>query len=111
MIAMIRDHGQHRTEHSHIHGVDGAGVIAAATTALARDVVASASITTDGFRFGKLTNLWDVNFLPGGSKYGDIDGLLSLCAPVKMVLNDSDKTGLTAVKATYEATGSQLELR
>lgn len=111
MIAMIRDHGQHRTEHIHIHGVDGAGVIAAATTALARDVVASASITTDGFRFGKLTNLWDVNFLPGGSKYGDIDGLLSLCAPVKMVLNDSDKTGLTAVKATYEATGSQLELR
>ena len=111
MIAMIRDHGQHRTEHIHVFGIEGAGALAAATTALARDSVASATIDTEGLRFGKLTNVWDVNFIPGASKYGDIDGMLSLCAPVKLALTDSDKSGLTAVKATYEAMGAQLELR
>ena len=111
MIAMIRDHGQHRTEHIHIRGIDGAGAIAAATTALAREAVASAHISTEGFRFGKLTSVWDTNFLPGAAKYGDIDGMLSLCAPVKLTLIDPDKASLTAVKATYELTGSTLEFK
>ena len=108
MIAMIRDHGQHRTEHIHVHGIDGAAAIAAATTALAHDAVASAHISTEGFRFGKLTDVWDVNFLPGAAKYGDLDGLMSLCAPTGLVVSDPDKSSLSGTTETYQVTGSAL---
>jgi dienelactone hydrolase len=106
MIAMIRDHEQHRTEHIQVHGLDGAGVIAAAATALARDAVSELHVRTDGFRFAKLTNVWDVNFLPGAVKYGDVAGMLSLCAPVKMTLNDPDHALFDTVARTYRAAGA-----
>lgn len=106
VIAMIRDNARHRTEHIRVEGLDGAGIIAAAATALARDAVSELHVQTDGFRFVKLTDVWDANFLPGAVKYGDVRGILSLCAPVKMVLNDRDPTLCHAVAQTYEAAGA-----
>ena len=31
-----------------------------------------------GFRFGKVLDLHSPDFLPGGAKYGDVDGLIAL---------------------------------
>jgi len=107
MIAMIRDNEHHHTARIQVHGFDGAGVIAAAATALARDAVSELHVRTDGFRFAALKDVWDVNFLPGAVKYGDVTGILSLCAPVKMTLDDPDPKLREAISQTYRAVGAE----
>ena len=39
------------------------------------------AINTNGFRFGKVLNYRDVDFLPGGSKYLDLPGMLATAPP------------------------------
>ena len=51
---------------------------------------------TAGFRFGKLTDYRDVNFLPGGAKYGDVPGLLALNAPAKLWIGGEAMPALAA---------------
>lgn len=63
-----------------IAGVEGAGAIAVATAALAGSSVREVVADLEGFRFANLTNVWDVNFMPGAEKYGDIEALLALCS-------------------------------
>ena len=109
MIAMIRDHAQHRTAHLRVHGMDGAGMIAAAATALARDQVTELHVDTEGFRFANLKDVWDADFLPGAVKYGDVAGILELCAPVKLFLEDSDPTVCEMVGSAYQAAGAPNE--
>jgi hypothetical protein len=106
MIAMIRDNEHHHTARIVVHGLDGAGIIAAAATALACDAVSELHVRTDGFRFAKLDNVWDVQFLPGAVKYGDVAGILTLCAPVKMTLQDSDPCLRETLAQTYRAAGA-----
>jgi cephalosporin-C deacetylase-like acetyl esterase len=63
-----------------VAGVEGAGAIAVATAALAGSSVREVVADLEGFRFAKLSNVWDVNFMPGAEKYGDIEALLALCS-------------------------------
>ena len=58
----------------------------AAALARCDGVVNRAALDTRGFRFGKLTDYRDASFLPGGAKYGDLPGMLSLAAPTKLWL-------------------------
>lgn len=81
MVATLRDDGDHRSRKLRIAGVEGAGVIALAVTALAGKTVSQLACDTEGFRFAKLDHVWDVNFVPGAAKYGDVPALLALCAP------------------------------
>lgn len=67
-----------------VAGFGGTGPIVAAARAVAREGIDRAAVETGGFRFGKLTDYRDVNFLPGGAKYGDVPGLLALNAPGKL---------------------------
>ncbi|HEU0010063.1 MAG TPA: acetylxylan esterase [Verrucomicrobiae bacterium] len=67
-------------------GLDGAGPIAAAARAVSGDAIQRAVIDTEGFRFGQVLNIHDPNFLPGGAKYGDLPGLLTLAAPAPTLL-------------------------
>ena len=60
------------------------------------------------FRFGKLLDFQDVNFLPGGAKYGDLPGLLALGAPGKLWLAGEEKSA--GVKAFYELAGAEKNL-
>ncbi len=60
--------------------VDGLGQIAVAVRALAGSAVSRAAIDTQGFRFATITDLRDVNFLPGGAKYGDLPAMLAIAA-------------------------------
>ncbi|MCX7010495.1 MAG: acetylxylan esterase [Kiritimatiellaeota bacterium] len=71
-------------------GVEGASAIAAATTAMAGWPPQALVLDDAGFRFAKLQSVWDVNFLPGAEKYGDLPALLDLCS-VKTVLLGTDK--------------------
>ena len=59
-------------------GLNGVGPIAAAARAVAGTAIDTVAIDTNGFRFGSLLDYRDLNFLPGGSKYLDIPGILAV---------------------------------
>jgi len=56
------------------------GPIAVAALAMASEHVDLGAVDTHGFRFGKVLDYRDPMFLPGGSKYRDLPGMLSLNA-------------------------------
>lgn len=93
VIAMIRDHDKYHTDQILVAGLEGAGQVAAATVAQAKSVVDQGVVATGGFRFGSLKEVWDVNFVPGAVKYGDVPALLTLCAPVSLKVLDEAKGG------------------
>jgi hypothetical protein len=85
--------------------LDGAGPWAAAARAQSGDAVARAAIDTAGFRFSGLKSTSDVNFLPGGAKYGDLPGMIALGAPGDLWLaGENDAPPL--VEAAYGAAGT-----
>ena len=47
----------------------------------------------------------DPRFLPGGAKYGDLPGLLSLAAPSKLWLAGESADSAVLAKAAYTASG------
>jgi len=69
-----------------VAGFGCAGPVVAAARAVAREGIDRAAVDTGGFRFSRLTDYRDANFLPGGAKYGDVPGLLALGAPGKLWL-------------------------
>ncbi|REK19039.1 MAG: acetylxylan esterase [Planctomycetota bacterium] len=83
-----------------------AGAWAAAARAQAREAVSRAAIDTGGFRFGKLTSIGDVNFIPGAVKYCDVPGLLALAAPGELWLADESPMTPGLVSAAYTASGA-----
>jgi hypothetical protein len=66
-----------------------------------------AAIDTGGFRFGKLTDYRDANFLPGGAKYGDLPGMLSLAAPAKLWIAGETEESAALAKKVYTAAGAR----
>ena len=90
-------------------GIAGAWV--AAARAQAGDVVARAAIDTDGFRFAKLKSINDLNFLPGGAKYGDLPGMLALGAPGELWLSGEGPMAPGLVSAAYTAAGASGKLQ
>jgi dienelactone hydrolase len=62
-------------------GLGELGPVAAAARAVAGGDIARAAVFTGGFRFASLLDYRDPRFLPGGAKYLDVPGLLSLSAP------------------------------
>lgn len=61
-------------------GSQGAGVTAAAATAVLDRAIDDSVLATDGFRFASLTAPWQPMFVPGAVKYGDVPALLRLAA-------------------------------
>lgn len=110
MIAMIRDHEQYRAQRVVVAGVEGAGLIAAAAASLAPSDVARLVADTEGFRFGNLKSVWDVNFIPGAAKYGDIFGLLSLCSSTPTTVIHEDPKTLGDVIASFRAAANESAL-
>lgn len=80
LISWVRndDHGPKRVS---VLAIEGAGAIAAAARVIAGEAITKLAVDTKGFRFSKLDDYLDPNFLPGAVKYGDTIGLLSLSAP------------------------------
>ncbi len=93
-----------------VAGLGGAGPWVAAAVAQAGAAVQAAVVDTGGFRFGKVLDIQDVNFLPGGAKYGDLPGLLALCAPVKLWVAGEGSQGPAVVRTMYEKAGASHNL-
>ncbi|MFM9118649.1 MAG: alpha/beta hydrolase family protein [Planctomycetota bacterium] len=88
-------------------GLNGTGPIAALAKAQAGEAITATAIDTRGFRFGKLLELHDPNFLPGGAKYGDLPGILSLAAPGKLWVTGEGEKLPAIVQAAYGASGQK----
>lgn len=74
--------GSHPSPQSVVLAGSGqSGTIALAARALAGAAVDRAAVDTGGFRFGKVLDYRDPMFLPGGSKYLDVPGLIALNGP------------------------------
>jgi dienelactone hydrolase len=89
--------------------LDETGPIAAAARAQSAQAIEKAAINTAGFRFGRVLNWRDPNFLPGGAKYGDVPGLLALGAPGKLWLAGEGETLPNMVKDAYERANKSSE--
>jgi len=87
-------------------GRAGAGPLVAAARALCGGQVSHAIIETGGFRFGSLLDFRDLNFLPGGAKYGDLPGLLALAAPAPTLVIGESSSALAGVRTRYQAAGA-----
>jgi len=109
LIGAIRDDKWQRPHQIYVAGVEGAGVIAAAATALAPTAVRQLACDTGGFRFAQLDNPWDVNFVPGGAKYGDVPALLALCAPIKTTVVGETRGSVAGVASAFAAAKGQVE--
>ncbi|MST00522.1 MAG: acetylxylan esterase [Pedosphaera sp.] len=107
LVRLTQEHQQQSTA-VELVGLGAMGPVAAASRALCGDVIYRAAIDTGGFRFGKLTDFHDVNFLPGGAKYDDVPGLLALSAPEKLWLAGEGDGGV--VKAFYQAQNAAANL-
>lgn len=101
IVSMVKNH-ERTPESISIVALDGAGPIAAAAAAFApKGVINKLAVNTSGFRFSKLLDYRDPNFLPGGAKYGDLPAMLALAAPTKMLLYGESTPEI--VKQAYAA--------
>ena len=78
----------------HLVALNGAAPHAICAAALAHDKLASLAVDTQGFRFGSITQIRDVNLLPGAVKYGDLPSLLTLCLPLRTAVAGESKETL-----------------
>ena len=83
-------------------GLNGAGAWVAAAKAQAGGGVACVAVDTGGFRFANAPDIYDVNFLPGGAKYGDVPGILALAAPGKLWLAGEGTETPALLKRNYQ---------
>lgn len=90
-------------------GFGMAGPQVAAARAVAGDAVNRTALDTNGFRFGKLLDYRDPQFLPGGAKYLDLPGLLALGAPQPLWLAGEPKP-LSLVVDAYQRAGKADQL-
>lgn len=102
-IITFTENHQSKPERIHLVGLDGAGPLVAAARAQAQDAVDRVAIGTGGFRFAKVSDIHDVNFLPGGAKYGDLPAVLALAAPGRLWLAGEGKDAPQVVQAAYRA--------
>ncbi len=77
VIKYVSSH-ERKSETLNVVGLAGGGPWVAAARAQASEVISRTAIDTGGFRFGKLLDIHDVSFLPGGAKYGDLPGLIAI---------------------------------
>ena len=92
-----------------VAGFGGTGPIVAAARAIAGDAITQAAVNTNGFRFGKLLDFRDPQFLPGGAKYLDVPGLLALSAPYPLWVAGEGKAP-ALVSDLYKTAGKETQL-
>lgn len=101
VLKYVKDH-ETKSERLDIVALDGTGVIAIAARAVSGGALNRVAAETSGFRFGKVLDLHDVNFLPGGAKYDDLPGLLAVASPAEFWISGEDETSLKLARAAYE---------
>jgi dienelactone hydrolase len=91
-------------------GIGGAGPWAAAARAQAEGAVRCMAVDTGGFRFADVNDMRDINFLPGGAKYGDLPGMLALGAPGKLWLAGEHGQAPALLRQMYEVAGAHKKI-
>ena len=97
-------------------GMDGAGhwvlgALAAAATAGDSAAIDQAVVATEGFRFAAVPSVWHADFVPGSLKYGDVSGLLTVAAPLPLVLVEADAAVRASAASAWQAAGAPGRLR
>lgn len=93
-----------------IVALDSVGPIAVAARTIAGQALDKSAINTNGFRFGKVLDYRNVDFLPGGSKYLDLPGMLAT-APSKPLWITGESTLPSIVAEIYKnRPGQKVEL-
>ncbi len=75
-----RDASQPAVKKVSLAGFGKMGPVAAAVSASTRGAITKTAVDTGAFRFGQLLDYRDPMFLPGGSKYLDVPGLLCVAS-------------------------------
>ena len=104
-ISFIK-HNDQEPQSVEIVALDGTAPVAAVALSQCSKVVKLAVLDTQSFRFGTLTDYLDASFLPGGAKYGDLPGFLSLAAPARLWLAGETAESAGLVKLAYSASGA-----
>lgn len=110
VMALIKwaEHADARLGGFGVLGTGSAGPIVGAASALVQSgKLRRTSIETNGFRFEHIDDVYNVDFLPGAVKYGDLPGLLALTAPRALQISGESEGSLTQVRAAYHAEGKQ----
>ena len=105
-ISLVQNH--ERTPDSiDLIGVNGAGPITLAARAQAGNLIRRCAVDTEGFRFAKITEVDDVNFVPGAATYADLPGLMALSAPGELWVAGEGKTLPAVVTKAFSAGGKK----
>lgn len=86
--------------------VDRISPVLAAARAVAGASLGRVALRLGGFRFGGLREMHDPNFLPGGAKYGDIDGMLVAGGHAPLWLGEPAEPVTGRLQAAYTAAGT-----
>lgn len=76
LLTMMRNQADYPVRQLRVVGVDGAALIALVTAVVTP--VDGVEADLQGFRFANLSSPWDVHFMPGAVKYGDVEMLRRL---------------------------------
>ena len=101
-LSAIRSHERQSTSIDLV-ALDGTAPIAVVARAQSGDAVRRLVIGNADFRFGKVNEIHDVSFLPGGAKYGDLPGFLAMNAPQETRVANGNVPELT--KKIYASAG------
>src|SRR5439155_22468359 len=101
---------ERKTKRLDLVGLGGAGPWTAAARVKAWEAIDHAAIGLDGFRFGQVSDIHDVSFLPGGAKYDDVPGLLAVGAPKPLWLAGEGGEAPGIVRAAYHSNGATCQL-
>ncbi|MCA9062770.1 MAG: acetylxylan esterase, partial [Planctomycetaceae bacterium] len=103
-------HHQNQPSALHLVAVNGAAPYAVAAAAIAHDSLSSVVLNTEGFRFANITEIRDVNLLPGAVKYGDLPGIAALIFPTRLMLVAETPQSIGVVQKARRATGGQMQV-
>ncbi len=92
----------------HLVGVNGAGPIVASAGAIAGRAIDSLAVDTQGYRFGNITEVRDVNLLPGAVKYGDVPAILALCSQSKLAVAGETTDSASMTVSVFKAVKGSL---
>ena len=90
-VQYIRGHEKPSSQVSLV-ALDATAPIAAAARAQSGKALDRVALHLGEFRFGRVLDLHSPDFLPGGAKYGDVDGLITLGESELQRLNAPDAT-------------------
>lgn len=106
VLSFVLNH-EYEPDEVDLVGLDGVtGPLAIAARAQARDAVDRLAVDTAGFRFAGVDRIHDPRFLPGGAKYGDLPGMISLSAPDGTWIAGEGKHVPPRVAAIYKLAGA-----